>query len=718
MKISAAIVALVFLLASALGVLWYAERAAHRRTDARRVALEAHAALRAWQDIEREAARWRVFVTSELGDDEALAAALAARAGLTTPSDPDHAAAAQRALEAGLAAAEERLGADLAFACLLDPAGRVVASVAQHEGLPDDLSGDAAASRALSFGTSSDGLERYGEQAVLTAAAPVVYEGRLVVGAVLTGVTLASALDPAEVLAAQGLPGRLSVGRADDVVWSALPPEQAEALPWEALVEAPDAVHFLVPEVGGGIAVGGTFRGVGGDATALQLVLTLPDDRLPMAAGDFVARAGDLSVGSWAQWLPLLLGAVLLLATFGIAGFERHKLWERAFKAGQEAEHRTMRVAYPTDELAAPSTGEVEAYREPTPPSAQPAASQPTAAPAPQRPAAAPAAGSAAAPTAASPRPRPNAPVAAASAARAPSGPSGAAGGGKILRAAKPAPQARPKASPAGRPQELVLERTSAASQERIAVDDAHGITPPPGTLGGDHGFEIERLGAVGGSGDFEIERTDGRVERISGSHAPPPAASPALPAPPAEPARAAAVPSREPSGIYIGVGGGGGGGAGGGYTHDDLDERERRALLAELFGEAEAEVTAARSPRDRHDARLDELLGGYDEAAPTHLGATDVRNRERSEGARPTFEAVPAPGSAEYYQQVFREFLDARRSCNQPVEGLGFEAFLERVKKKEDDFKARYDCDSVELEVYVRDGKAGLKAKRPRAPF
>jgi hypothetical protein len=715
-KISAAIVALVFLLASALGVLWYAERAAHRRTDARRIALEARASLRTWQDVERDAARWRVFVASELGDDQDLAAALATRAGLTTSAEPDHAAAAQRALEAGLATAEAQLGAPLAFACLLDPAGRVVAAVTRIEGLPDDLAGDAAASRALSYGTSSDGLERYGEQAVLTAAAPVVYDGRLVVGAVLAGVTLASALDPSVVLAAEGLPGRLTVGREGEVIWSSLPPEQAEALPWDALASEPDAVHVLVPELGGGIAVAGTFRGVEGDAGALQLVLTLPDDRLPMGAGAFAARAGDLSVGSWAQWLPLLLGAVLLLATFGIAGFERHKLWERAFKAGQEAEHRTMRVAYPTDELAAPSTGEVEAYRDPTPPSQPPAAGQPGTAQLATAPAAPASPAALAAPAAPATRPRPSPPVAATASVRAPSGPRGSAGGGKILRAAKPVSPARPKPSPAGRPQELVLERTSAASQERIAVDADHGITPPPGTLGGDGGFEIERLGAVGGTGDFEIERTDGRVERISGSHAPPPAITPATSP---EPARAAAAPTREPSGIYIGVGGGGGGGgAGGGYAHDDLDDRERRALLAELFGEAEADVAAARAPRDHHDARLEELLGGYDEDAATYLGATGARNRERTEGARPTFEAEPSPGSQEYYQQVFREFLDARRRCNQPVEGLGFDAFLERVKKKKDDFKARYDCDSVELEVYVRDGKAGLKAKRPRAPF
>ena len=63
------------------------------------------------------------------------------------------------------------------------------------------------------------------------------------------------------------------------------------------------------------------------------------------------------------------------------------------------------------------------------------------------------------------------------------------------------------------------------------------------------------------------------------------------------------------------------------------------------------------------------------------------------------------------YFKQVFDQFLALKKSCNEPTSGLTYEKFTEKLIKNRDDLMTKTGCREVRFTVYVKDGKAALKA-------
>jgi hypothetical protein len=63
------------------------------------------------------------------------------------------------------------------------------------------------------------------------------------------------------------------------------------------------------------------------------------------------------------------------------------------------------------------------------------------------------------------------------------------------------------------------------------------------------------------------------------------------------------------------------------------------------------------------------------------------------------------------YFKQVFDQFVAVKRSCNEPTSGLTYVKFAEKLVKNRDDLMAKTHCREVRFTVYVKDGKAALKA-------
>jgi len=63
------------------------------------------------------------------------------------------------------------------------------------------------------------------------------------------------------------------------------------------------------------------------------------------------------------------------------------------------------------------------------------------------------------------------------------------------------------------------------------------------------------------------------------------------------------------------------------------------------------------------------------------------------------------------YFKQVFDQFVAAKQSCSEPTSGLTYEKFSEKLLKNRDDLIAKTQCREVRFTVYVKDGKAALKA-------
>jgi hypothetical protein len=84
------------------------------------------------------------------------------------------------------------------------------------------------------------------------------------------------------------------------------------------------------------------------------------------------------------------------------------------------------------------------------------------------------------------------------------------------------------------------------------------------------------------------------------------------------------------------------------------------------------------------------------------------------------TFErtlASPSPGVKDdgdemsEWRRVYEEFLGVKRQCGEPTSTLTFEKFKGTLERNKAALVARHHCERVKFTVYVKDGKAALKA-------
>lgn len=92
-------------------------------------------------------------------------------------------------------------------------------------------------------------------------------------------------------------------------------------------------------------------------------------------------------------------------------------------------------------------------------------------------------------------------------------------------------------------------------------------------------------------------------------------------------------------------------------------------------------------------------------------LDATTSRDPDRT--------AVgPAPTAPEgrdalerYYERVYQEFLEIRKRCREPAGGVDFRRFRSRLVRTRKALMERFNCVDVRFRVYIKDGRAALKA-------
>jgi hypothetical protein len=108
--------------------------------------------------------------------------------------------------------------------------------------------------------------------------------------------------------------------------------------------------------------------------------------------------------------------------------------------------------------------------------------------------------------------------------------------------------------------------------------------------------------------------------------------------------------------------------------------------------------------------------------AAPSRTAAVaaapqGVPAMERGFAAGPQLVAPPAAEAAfevdeeTHWQQVYQDFLRTRASCGEPSEGLTYDRFRQKLEGNKAQLVSKYGCKTVRFQVYVKDGKAALKA-------
>jgi hypothetical protein len=61
--------------------------------------------------------------------------------------------------------------------------------------------------------------------------------------------------------------------------------------------------------------------------------------------------------------------------------------------------------------------------------------------------------------------------------------------------------------------------------------------------------------------------------------------------------------------------------------------------------------------------------------------------------------------------QEVYLEFLATKRDCGESSVGLTLEKFRLRLQENKNTLMAKHVCRTVRFSVYVKDGKASLRA-------
>ncbi len=101
------------------------------------------------------------------------------------------------------------------------------------------------------------------------------------------------------------------------------------------------------------------------------------------------------------------------------------------------------------------------------------------------------------------------------------------------------------------------------------------------------------------------------------------------------------------------------------------------------------------------------DLLGDADlDEPPTQIAGVDpVSGPTRIETSRNDPRIDP------YFKQVFDQFVALKKSCNESIAGLTYDKFAEKLIRNRDELREKSGCREVRFTVYVKDGKAALKA-------
>ncbi len=155
---------------------------------------------------------------------------------------------------------------------------------------------------------------------------------------------------------------------------------------------------------------------------------------------------------------------------------------------------------------------------------------------------------------------------------------------------------------------------------------------------------------------------------------------APAVPAPPGKPAAPERPKLQDPLGTtMIGVGSGGTSGIG--------------MVQAQAVSRP---PTPAAPPPPADD-------GGDDEDGATMVAKVPDELLKRAGSEEAEQEA--------HYRDVFEQFLATKKQCNEPVVGLTFDKFVVTLRKNREQIVQKHGAAKVRFTVYVKEGKAALKA-------
>lgn len=244
------------------------------------------------------------------------------------------------------------------------------------------------------------------------------------------------------------------------------------------------------------------------------------------------------------------------------------------------------------------------------------------------------------------------------------------------------APPAAPAITPAPRVQAPSLDDFAAPAPLATpsAPPAAAPSAPPPAAAAG-KGPRVDMPGDLASffdDGDPEVTREVPEAASFDAPPPPPVAAAPSAPPPMAD------FGFEPPPELDDGD-----------DEDDEGDERPDATVIAQVPDELlKAAATSSNEPDPTGAAAVP--------PPPTALPRPPVA---------PLGQARPASPDDAHFQDVFEQFVQTKQQCGESTAGLTMDKFVEKLRKNTADLKTRYSCKSVKFQVYVKNGKAALKA-------
>jgi hypothetical protein len=128
-----------------------------------------------------------------------------------------------------------------------------------------------------------------------------------------------------------------------------------------------------------------------------------------------------------------------------------------------------------------------------------------------------------------------------------------------------------------------------------------------------------------------------------------------------------------------------------------------RQPAIAAIRQSEESLTPAPDDPPTRPNALLDDY-DGFDEPEEN----TQVKHVPQSllEASAPA-----AQGDETHFREVFDQFVATQKDCGAPVSGLTFDKFVRKLHAARDQVMKRHNASQVRFTVYVKEGRAALKA-------
>ncbi len=128
-----------------------------------------------------------------------------------------------------------------------------------------------------------------------------------------------------------------------------------------------------------------------------------------------------------------------------------------------------------------------------------------------------------------------------------------------------------------------------------------------------------------------------------------------------------------------------------------------RQPAAATVRNSEEHFTPAPDDPPTRPNAILDDYAG-YDDPEEN----TQVKHVPQSllEASAPAVQ-----GEDVHFREVFEQFVATQKDCGAPVNGLTFDKFVRKLHAAREQVMKRHDAASVRFTVYVKEGRAALKA-------